>query len=367
MEPTSFLQVLGKGGNSTTDAGFIPTQNNIFGNLSPNYAGIDNPITTGVAAGGVSDVVSSARPNYTINGITYDGTTGAIVGRATNVLGQQTPTQAPQRSQAEIQAENQRNAARGSFMTGRQNVFDTLAARGASEAGARQLSAQNALDTFRQTQRGVDQQRISNVMGQQQASQGILDMINQGMRNTNVRLSNKNAANSSAQAAAAKAYAAMGAKQQSAANNQFELQNRNIDVAQQGLTTSIEQQKRQREFEKTNLVNGLVDQARQSFITLNDAAAGASIGDRIAIESEKESIRQNLLTQLQEAENYFNAGVEGIQGMGQEAVVGEASRLRAAGQVAPETFMAQAPTIGQGGQGGSPIFNVISNRRRQTA
>lgn len=281
------------------------------------------------------------------------------------------PNQTPQKSQAEIQAENDARIkaenARNAFSSGRQNVFDTLAARGLSEAGARQLSAQNALDTFRQTQEGINQQRISNVMGQQQASQGILDMINQGMRNTNVRLSNKNAANSSAQAAAAKAYAAMGAKQQSAANNQFELQNRNIDVAQQGIATSIEQQKRQRDYEKTNLVNGLVDQARQSFITLNEAAAGASIGDRIAIETEKENIRQKLLAQLQDAENYFNTNVQGIQGIGTEAAVSEASRLRSVGQVAPETFMAQAPTVGQGGQSGSPIFNVIANRRRQTA
>lgn len=278
--------------------------------------------------------------------------------------GQNNPNQITAQQQAQINAQN---AARASFNSGRQNIFDTINARGQSEAGARQLSAQNALDTFRQSQQGIDQQRINAAMGKQQASQSILDMINQGMRNTNVRLSNKNASNSSAQGAAARAYAAMGAKQQSAANNQYELQNRNIDVAQQGLATSINQEKAKREYEKTNLINGLVDQARQSFIALNDAAAGASIGDRIAIETEKENIRQKLLAQLQEAENFFNTGVQGIQGIGAEAAAGEASRLRAAGQVSPDAFMAQAPTVGQSTQGGSPIFNVIANRRRQTA
>jgi hypothetical protein len=131
--------------------------------------------------------------------------------------------------------------------------------------------------------------------------------------------------------------------------------------------TSIGQERAKRDYEKTNLINGLVDQARQSFVALNDAAAGASIGDRIAIETEKENIRQNLLAQLQDAENYFNTGVQGIQGLGQEAAAGEASKLRAAGQVSPDAFMAQAPTAGQSTQGGSSIFNVIANRRRQTA
>lgn len=292
----------------------------------------------------------------------YDPATGQIGG--TNMDG--TPiTQGQNFPSAEQQAQiNAQNAARGSFNAGRQNIFDSINARGTAEAGNRMLSGQNALDAFRQSQQGIDQQRINNAMGQQQSSASILDMINQGMKNTNVRLSNKNAANSSAQGAAARAYAAMGAKQQTAANNQYELQNRNIDVSQQGLTTSIDQQKRQRELDKTNLVNGLVDQARQSFVTLNDAAAGASIGDRIAIETEKENIRQKLLAQLQEADNFFNTGVQGIQGMGQEAVASEASKLRAAGQVSPDAFMAQAPGVSQSTSGGSPIFNVIANRRR---
>ena len=259
------------------------------------------------------------------------------------------------------------DAARSSLLSGRQNIFDTLNARGQSEAGASQLRAQNAIDAFRQSQQGIDQQRINNAMNQQQSSQSILDMINQGMRNTNVRLSNKNAANSSAQGAAARAYAAMGAKQQSAANNQYELQNKNIDVAQGNLNTSINQERAKREFEKTNLVNSLVDQARQSFLALNDAAAGASIGDRIAIEQEKENIRQQLLAQLQGAENFFNTGVSGITPLSTEGAAGQASQLRAAGQVSPDAFMAQAPTVSQTTQGGSPIFNVIANRRKLIA
>lgn len=299
----------------------------------------------------------------------YDPTTGQIGG--TNMDGTPigTGTQAGQNNPNQLtpQQISQQNAARNSFNVGRQSIFDSLNARGAAEAGNRQLSAQTALDAFRQSQQGIDQQRINATMGKQQASQGILDMINQGMRNTNVRLSNKNASNSSAQNAAARAYAAMGAKQQTAANNQYELQNRNIDVSQGNLATSINQERAKRELEKTNLVNGLVDQARQSFITLNDAAAGASIGDRIAIETEKENIRQKLLAQLQDAENYFNTGTQGIQAMGGEAVAGEASKLRAAGQVSPDAFMAQAPDVSQSTQGGSPIFNVIANRRRMTA
>jgi len=190
-------------------------------------------------------------------------------------------------------------------------------------------------------------------------------MVGRGIKSGGTMLANRNAGDSSAAGAIAKAYGDLGNRQQSDVNNQFGMENEDFNVAQGQLGQQRASGLRRFATDSSNTVNSIVDQARQSFAALNDQAAGAGIEDRIAIEQEKEAIRQSTLAQIAELDQ-LASGANNVQAMGGDAVRSEAGRLNKLGQGegSQYNFTSQAPAQMQNGVqlGQLPIY---SNRRRQ--
>jgi hypothetical protein len=154
------------------------------------------------------------------------------------------------------------------------------------------------LDSYKAQQGDINRSNVQNELARRQGSRSVLDMVGNGIRSGGITLNNANATNSSAAEAIAKAYGEMGRREQTQVNNQFAMGQDEIANAQAKLAALTETQKRHFSEDKVTTVNGIVNDATNQLAALNQAAASASLPDRIAIEQEKARIRQETLTAL---------------------------------------------------------------------
>jgi len=259
----------------------------------------------------------------------------------------------------------QQQAARNSFNSGKTNIYDSASSAATGFVGSQRNNILDFIEGLTSSQQGIDRGRVKAQLGKDRASQGIMGMVGRGIKSGGTMLANRNAGDSSAAGAIAKAYGDLGNRQQSDVNNQFGMENEDFNVAQGQLGQQRASGLRRFATDSSNTVNSIVDQARQSFAALNDQAAGAGIEDRIAIEQEKEAIRQSTLAQIAELDQ-LASGANNVQAMGGDAVRSEAGRLNKLGQGegSQYNFTSQAPAQMQNGVqlGQLPIY---SNRRRQ--
>jgi len=254
--------------------------------------------------------------------------------------------------------------ARSSFSQGRTNVNDAASNAAGSFKNSQRNNILDYLDSLRQGQQGIDTARVNNTVNKQRGSADILGMVGRGIQSGGTMLANRNATDSSAAGAIAQAYGQLGQRQQSSVNNQFDMQNQQIDQTQANLATTMASKTRGFNTDKENAVNGIVQDAQAKFAALNDAAAGAGIGDRIAIEQEKEALRNSTLSQLAELDSLLGQQ-SGIQAQGQDQINARATQMAQSGQDTGNQFQysTDAPTQLQGGPdlGQLPIY---SNKRR---
>lgn len=252
-----------------------------------------------------------------------------------------------------------------SFNQGRDNVYESARSQVGSFVGNQKNNILDFIDSLRTGQQGIDRGRVKAQLGKERASDGIMGMVGRGIKSGATMLANKNAGDSSATGAIARAYGELGNRQQSDVNNQFGMENADLDVNQQALETQRKSGLRRFDTDQDNQVNGIVDQARQAFAALNEAATGAGIEERIAIAQEKEKIRNDVMSRLSVLDKTLR-GASDVKAMGREGVLQEAGRLDQLGQgeASQYNFTDQAPVALQGGfqPGQLPIY---SNRRRE--
>lgn len=260
------------------------------------------------------------------------------------------------------------NSMRTGFGTQRENILS-----GANEAvgnAGRQYGSSilDFLDSLKAGQRNIDRQGVQNELARSQGNKSILASVGRGIQSGGVMLANKNASDSSASGAIANAYGELGRRQLSDVGNQYAQGQSQLGQLQEDLGLQQQQGMRHLEESKTQVVNGIVSQARNDLAALDAAIAGASLPDRIQIESEKERIRSNALSQLQQYDQQLSQGVAGVRPMGADQIRGQASQLASAG-VAPESsfdFTEQAPAQFSGTgpfPSALPLFQLP--RRRQ--
>lgn len=326
--------------------------------LGPNGLG-DGAIRTsgdGVNDGLINTTGSGGLPlNFTTND----------TGGDTGVLGTQNSQSLWQQQQAAAEAQRQ-NAARESFNLGRGNTYSSATDSANMFKNTQRNNILDFIDSTRQQQQGIDRGRVKAQIGKNQAGAGILGMINRGVRSGMNMLGNKNAGDSSAALAIAQAYGDIGSREQADVNNQFALENEDYNLQQQNLGTSVNSAKRRFGTEKQSSIDQIVGDARNAFASLNDAAAGAGISDRIAIEQEKEAIRQQTLQQLAELDSVLG-GVDNVNAMGGDTVRSEATRMMNEGRGAGSqySFTDQAPVAMPGASIGMGSLPIYSNRRRR--
>lgn len=349
MSGTSWLSPFTAIRDIVGGADLIPGVNNPFNGTTDGTSG---------TSGSWGDPAQASQPTQFTEDTTQFGQVGAQ-----NVLGPNWQAQYDQQQAAKAQEAARQSSARNNFNQGRTNILDSI--RGAAgdyvKTGGNNIL--NFVEGLRSQQQGLDTQRANAELGRRNASSGIQSMVGQGIRSFGVNLANRNAGDSSAALAGAQAYGRMGNQQMQDVNQQYGLENANLDVSQQNLDTSREAGLRGFDLEKEMNLNNWVRTAQDQFATLNAQAEGAGIMDRIAIEQEKESIKNQLLQQLAQLDARGQSA--SVRPMDQMGIQNKAQELSQLGQGGTQfDFTGTAPTQLQTGSplGQLPIF---SNRRRR--
>lgn len=224
------------------------------------------------------------------------------------------------------------------------------------------------LDSIRSGQKNIDTMGAKNELARNQGQAGVLGMVGRGIKSTGVMLGNKNAGDSSASGALAGAYGEMGQRQMANVGNQYELGNMDIANQQEQFDTQKGKGKRDIELGKQEFVSGLLNDTQDKLSQLNARLVDASLPDRIAIEQEKEAIRQRASSALQQFDQTLATGYGGVGASSADARRTEAQRLQQAGtDLGAEAFdfTEEAPMQFQGGApsgGNLPLFTLPRRR-----
>ena len=220
----------------------------------------------------------------------------------------------------------------------------------------------------KQAQQGLDNRGINAEMAKSQGMKGILGMVGRGVRSAGVMLANKNAGDSSAAGALANAYGDVGRRQASGVNNAYGLEQNQIGLDQQNLDAGNALSLKEFEDNKTTVVNTIVSEAENALAALDAQIAGASLPDRIAIEQEKQAIRNNAMAQLTQYDGELATQKAAAAATDIDARRTEASRLSSMGQASnmdfgyttdvPAQFQGTGPYPSE-----LPIFTYGRNRK----
>lgn len=240
---------------------------------------------------------------------------------------------------------------------------------GASIAGAGsdyKNSVQDFLDSLTASQKGIDSEAVQNELARQNGHQGVLDMVHNGIQSGGTMIGNAGGGTSSAGEALARAYSLLGRQQESSVGNQAAQGQNKVNTDEAALVASAATGTRDTQQKKVDTINSIVSNAQQQLTYLNQQAAYASIPDRVNIDQQIATIRQQALDALGSYDAQLSAGVPAAtSGMGQPAVQAKATQLQTAG-VAPASefnYTASTPMAFQDTgpfASGLPIFNAPS-------
>jgi len=226
------------------------------------------------------------------------------------------------------------------------------------------------VDQMRSGQSNIDTAAAKNELAKMQGVSGIQGMVGRGIKSTGVMLGNKNAGDSSAAGALSDAYGELGQRQMASVGNQYEMGNMDINNQQTAFDVQKNKGKRDIELGKQEFVTNLVNEAQSTLANLNAKLADASLPDRIAIEQEKQAIRDRANAALQQFDQSLASGYGSVQASSQDQRRTMANQLRTAGTdlgAGAFNFTQEAPMQfqGNGPSGGNlPLFTLP---RRRTA
>lgn len=226
----------------------------------------------------------------------------------------------------------------GDYNAQKGNTMGSITDRINTEGSGYGSTITDFLENLGAGQKKVDSQSVQNELSKRQGTSGVLDMIGRGVRSGGVMLANKNATNSSATEALGRAYGDIGRRQLSGVGNQYEQGKLKVQSSQDDLDLQRSQGVRHLGENKTNIINGIVTDAQNALASLNQAAANASLPDRIDIEVEKQRIRNEALGKLQAFDTQLNTGVANIKPSDQMTNMTKAAQMDTAGTAADDAF-----------------------------
>lgn len=222
----------------------------------------------------------------------------------------------------------------------------------------------------RQAQNAINQKGIQNEASRRSGQQDILGMVGRGIESGGRILANKNAGTSSATGEIARAYGNMGQREMSKVGNQYELANQGINQEQQALKEQQDLYKNTVfQNNKEQIVGSIVSAAQSQLAELDTALRGASLPDRIAIEGEKNKIRDSARAELAKFDAMLANEINSAQATTQEQNRSKAVDLANMGQAPAGQFdyTTEAPVGFQGpapAGGNLPIFTFPRGRRQ---
>lgn len=181
------------------------------------------------------------------------------------------------------------------FNAQKQNIYGTSRESAQTAASARHSNILDFIQQLESGQRALNERGVQNELAKKQGATSIMDMVSRGIRQGGVLLAGRNATDSSAAEGIARAYGDMGRRQLGKIGNQYEIENRNIGIAQDEFNTNRATGLRKFDEDKTITINNIVTQARNALAALDAAMLEADLPTRIQIEQEKEAIKAEAL------------------------------------------------------------------------
>jgi hypothetical protein len=236
-------------------------------------------------------------------------------------------------------------AARQNWMSNRDNVMGGITNTINQQTQGMNRDAQDYYLSARNQQNALNQKGMQNELARIQGRGGILARVGDQTKSAGVMLGQKNAGNSSAAQALANAYGTLGNRDVQKVEQGYAVNNEGINAEQQLFDEGRNIKTRRFEEDKLTNINAIVEQASRDLQALNDAAANASLPERIALENEKARIRSEATSRLGEFDSQV-AAARGLKGSDTQTRRGEANRLNQTG-------------------GGASMFNLTPERDMQ--
>lgn len=256
------------------------------------------------------------------------------------------------------------------FDTQKQNIQGSAQEAAGNAALMRKSSILDFIQGLRSGQQALDERGVQNELARKQGTGSILDMVGRGVRQGGTMLAGRNASDSSASEGIARAYGDIGRRELSKVGNQYEIENRNIGLAQTDFDTQRQTGLRKFDENKIATVNSIVNDAQSRLAQLDAAMVEADVPTRVAIEQEKNAIKQSALAALSQYDQELSQGAAGVQATGMEDRRRTAADLAGRG-VAPANqfdFSTQAPAqfAGTGPFASElPLFSLRNTRYRE--
>lgn len=233
-----------------------------------------------------------------------------------------------------------------------QGVVDTTSGNAAStSAGDLKNSILDYIDSLKANQVGRNNQTVQNYLAKQQGTQGVQDMVGQGIRSGGVQLNNGNAGDSSAAGAIADAYGQLGRSQLSSVGNQFAQAQNTVQQGADADQVALAAKLRDLPQAQSDIVNSIVSDAQQKLGAIDQQMAYMSLPDRVDMEAQKQQITNDVLGKLQGFDQILSSGGnQALIPQDQGQSIQKAGQLFTAG-TAPDnafSFNTSAPAVLQG-------------------
>lgn len=255
------------------------------------------------------------------------------------------------------------------FNTQKQGIFDTANEAIGSTGRSLNSSILDFLASYKQGQKAIDEKAITADQAKIQGARDITGMISRGINSAGVMLANKNAIDSSAGEGVARAYGDIGQREMNKVGTQYAGAQREIATDQSNLADSAALFNRHYGENKTNAIESIVSNARNSLAALDAQITDASLPNRIAIEQEKERIRGEALNALSQYDTVLNQGISDTKALTPEQRLAQATSRSTEGIALGDgayQYDTQAPAQFQGtGPFASnlPLFTFAGRRR----
>lgn len=251
-------------------------------------------------------------------------------------------------------------------------VHDTAGTAATSSAHSLQRSILDYISGLTDSQQARNQQTIQNYLAKQTGTQGVTDMVGQGIRSGGIMLSNKNAADSSAAQGIANAYGQLGRGQLGQIGNQFANAQGQVDLSQATDVRHLHEKEAQLPSSISDTVNGIVNSAQQQLTAIDSQMANLSLPDRVNMEAEKQRIKDEVMGKLQGFDTMLSSrGNAALTPIGQNEALQQAGQQFQAGRAPTTAFnFDQLPSAQFQNTGpfasGLPIF-TFPGTKKQTA
>jgi hypothetical protein len=247
-------------------------------------------------------------------------------------------------------------------------IFSSAMDAARASGGKINESILSLIDQLRSGQSSIDNDAVNNELAKLQGFSGVQGMVGRGINAGQTMIGNMNAGDSSAAEGIARAYGEIGNREMRNVNNQYEMGNREVDIAQQNLEQQKIGQMRGITNSKEDHINNIVMSASEKLAALDADMLQADMPTRIALDQEKQAVKAQVMAELQKYDSMLQEQVAGVKGTTADQRRAEAAKLQSKGfDLGDQAFDFTSQVPGQL-QGTGPFTSglpIFTNRFRQ--